>query len=65
MKRIIDFQVNGQIVRVEYESKYKSEEEMKSLKFPEAFNVMREAEEALKKQMGNDSYEIEYWYWIK
>ena len=68
MKRIIDFLilVNGEGItkRIEYESKYKSLEEIKSTKYPEVFNVMHEAESALKKEMGDRDYLIQYWDWV-
>jgi len=70
MKRIIDFQVSvgGQdsvVMRVEYESVFSSRDEMKQLKFPEAFKVMKEAEDALRKEIGHSDYVIEYWDWIE
>ena len=58
MKRVIDFHVSvggmrSQIIRIEYES------------HPQVQDVMQEAVDALKKEVGHDDIEVVYCYWIE
>jgi hypothetical protein len=69
MKRIINFEVSiggmtPVVVRVEYEASYSSFEELKGKPYSETRFVFTEAIEALKKQIGHDDFNIQYWDWV-
>ncbi len=69
MKRIINFQIStgglpSIVERVEYESRYSSVEDIRKTPYPEVFDVMTEAEDALRKKIGHSDYSIIYWDWV-